>query len=42
MKIGKGNRSTRKTLPQRHFVNHKSHMTRPGFEPGPPRWEASD
>jgi hypothetical protein len=29
-------------LPQRHFVHHKSHMTRPGFEPGPPRWEASD
>jgi hypothetical protein len=29
-------------LPQRHFVLHKSHMTRPGFEPGPPRWEASD
>jgi hypothetical protein len=28
-------------LPQRHFVHHKSHMTRPGFEPGPPRWEAS-
>jgi hypothetical protein len=25
-------------LPQRHFVHHKSHMTRPG----PPRWEASD
>jgi hypothetical protein len=23
-------------LPQRHFVHHKSHMTRPGFEPGPP------
>jgi hypothetical protein len=22
-------------LPQRHFVHHKSHMTRPGFEPGP-------
>jgi hypothetical protein len=21
-------------LPQRHFVHHKSHMTRPGFEPG--------
>jgi hypothetical protein len=20
----------------------KSHMTRPGFEPGPPRWEAGD
>jgi hypothetical protein len=28
-------------LLQRHFVHHKSHMTRPGFEPGPPRWEAS-
>jgi hypothetical protein len=29
-------------LRQRHFVHHRSHMTRPGFEPGPPRWEASD
>jgi hypothetical protein len=29
-------------LPQRHFVHLKSHMTRPGFEPGLPRWEASD
>jgi hypothetical protein len=29
-------------LPQRHFVHHKSHMTRPGFEPGQARWEASD
>jgi hypothetical protein len=29
-------------LPQRHFVYHKSHMTRPGFELGPPRWETSD
>jgi hypothetical protein len=29
-------------LPQSHFVHHKSHMTRPGFEPRPPRWEASD
>jgi hypothetical protein len=26
-------------LPQRHFVNHKSHMTRPGCEPGPQRLE---
>jgi hypothetical protein len=24
------------------FVHHKSHMTRPGFEPRPPQWEASD
>jgi hypothetical protein len=29
-------------LPQRFFTNHKSHMTRPDFEPGPPRWKASD
>jgi hypothetical protein len=29
-------------LPQNHFVHHKSHLTRPGVEPGPPRWEASD
>jgi hypothetical protein len=28
-------------LPQRHFVHHKSHLARPGREPGPPRWEAS-
>jgi hypothetical protein len=27
-----------KTCHQRHFVRHKSHMTRPRFEPGPPRW----
>jgi hypothetical protein len=30
-------------LPQHHFwFITKSHMTRPGFEPGPPRWEAGD
>jgi hypothetical protein len=29
-------------IPQRQFVHHKSHMTRPGVEPGPPRWEAND
>jgi hypothetical protein len=28
-------------VPQRHFVHHKSHLTRPGIEPGPPWWEAS-
>jgi hypothetical protein len=27
-------------LPQRHFVHHKSHMTK--TEPEPPRWEASE
>jgi phage-related protein len=38
---------TRKTevlgenLPQRRFVHHKCHMTRPGFEHGPPRWETT-
>jgi hypothetical protein len=25
-------------LPQRHFVHHKSHMTRFGFESGPPQY----
>jgi hypothetical protein len=29
-------------LPRRHFVHHKSYVTRPWIEPGPPRWEASD
>jgi hypothetical protein len=29
-------------LPQRHFVHHKSHMTRPRFEPRLPQWEASN
>jgi hypothetical protein len=29
-------------LPQRHFVHHKSHLTRLGLEPGPPLWEAND
>jgi hypothetical protein len=30
----------RENLPQHHFC--PSHMTRPVFEPGPPRWEAGD
>jgi hypothetical protein len=43
MKIGRGNRSTRrKPAPALLLSITKSHMTRPGFEPGPPRWEASD
>jgi hypothetical protein len=29
-------------LHQRYFVHHKSHLTKPGLEPGSPRWEASD
>jgi hypothetical protein len=29
-------------LLQRHFVHHKSHISRPGLEPVPSRWEASD
>jgi hypothetical protein len=29
-------------LPQRHFLHHKSHMTRPGLEPWQLQWEASD
>jgi hypothetical protein len=29
-------------LPQCNFAHHKSHTTRPGLEPGPPRLEASD
>jgi hypothetical protein len=42
MNIGSGNWSTRRKPAQRHFVHHKSHMIRPGFEPGLARWEASD
>jgi hypothetical protein len=32
----------RENLPQRHFVRHKSDITWPGFELGPPQWAASD
>jgi hypothetical protein len=36
MKIGRETEVLREKLP------HKSHLTRPGIEPGPPLWEASD
>jgi hypothetical protein len=42
IKIGKGNRSTRRKPAPTPFAHHKSHLTRPGLEPGPPLWEASD
>jgi hypothetical protein len=29
-------------LQQCHFVHDKFHMTWPGLEPGPQRWEAGD
>jgi hypothetical protein len=35
-----GNRSTRRNRSQRHFDHHRSHLTRPGIEPGPSRWES--
>jgi hypothetical protein len=43
MKLSRGNRSTRrKSAPAPLLSITKSRMTRPGFEPGPPWWEASD
>jgi hypothetical protein len=42
MKIGRETGILGENLSQRHFAHHKSHLTRPGIEPGPPRWEASD
>jgi hypothetical protein len=42
MKMGRGNRSTRRNPASVPLCHHKSHMTRIGLESGPPRWEASD
>jgi hypothetical protein len=39
---GKPKFSRRKPAPAPFLSITKSHMTRPGFEPGPPRWEAGD
>jgi hypothetical protein len=36
MKMGKETEVLGENLPQRHFVHYKSHLTRPGIEPGPP------
>jgi hypothetical protein len=35
--MGTGKRNT--NVLQRGFVHHKSHMSSPWIEPGPPRWE---
>jgi hypothetical protein len=32
----------RENVAQCQLVHQKFHMTRPGLEPGPPRWEAND
>jgi hypothetical protein len=44
IKIDKGNRSTRRKPAPVPLCppQIKSHMTWPGIEPGPPRWEAGD
>jgi hypothetical protein len=42
MKIGRGNRSTRRKLAPAPFCPPQIPLARPGLEPGPPRWKASD
>jgi hypothetical protein len=41
IKIGRGNRSTRRKPTPVPLYKHKSHML-PGSYPGPTRWEATD
>jgi hypothetical protein len=42
-RLCRGNRSSRRNpAPAPLLSITKSNMTRPGFEPGPPRWEAGD
>jgi hypothetical protein len=42
IKISSGNRSTRRKPAPAPLCHQKSHLIIPGFEPGPPQWEASD
>jgi hypothetical protein len=42
MRIGGGNRSTRRKPAQCHYVHHKSHIAWLGIEPGPQQWETGD
>jgi hypothetical protein len=39
---GETESSRRKLVPAPLLSITKSHMTRPGFEPGPPLWEVGD
>jgi hypothetical protein len=42
MKIGSVKQVLGENRPQRRFVHHKSHITRPGLEPEQPMWEDSN
>jgi hypothetical protein len=42
MKIGRGNRSTRRKPAPAPLCSPQIPLARPGLEPGPSRWEASD
>jgi hypothetical protein len=42
MRNGRGDRSTRKKPAPVPLVRHKTHITRPGMEPGLPRWKAGN
>jgi hypothetical protein len=42
MKIGRGNRSTRRKPASAPLCPSQIPLARPGLEPGPPRWETSD